>query len=287
MNLTRRLGDRDVFPVGMGAMTLTQGEGFDSARGERAVHAAVEAGVTLFDTADSYGPGEYGVNELVLVTALRQCPGALDRVIVATKGGHTRHENATWWIDGSPERLARASRDSAHRLGLDCLPLYQLHRPDPRVPWIESLGGLRQVYDDGVAMRLGVSNVTEQQLVLAAEVLGTALVSVQNELSPVSGYDPAVLRRSALLGLAFLAYGPLGGMRAAKALGSTRAAFERVAGERAVSPQRVAIAWALAAGDHVIPIPGASRPESIIDSACAADLNLTRAELDMLGRVPQ
>ena len=128
--------------------------------------------------------------------------------------------------------------------------------------------------------------MTEQQLVLAAEVLGTALVSVQNELSPVSGYDPAVLRRSALLGLAFLAYGPLGACVRPRR-------WVRQSGVRAgcwgagVSPQRVAIAWALAAGDHVIPIPGASRPESIIDSACAADLNLTRAELDMLGRVPQ
>lgn len=285
MNPTRPLGDLAVFSVGMGAMTITQVLDSDRARGERAVHAALEAGVTLFDTADSYGPvGEYGVNEKALIAALRSYPGALDRVIVATKGGHTRHENATWWIDGTPEHLARAARDSARRLGLDALPLYQLHRPDPRVDYIESLGALLQLYEEGVAQRIGVSNVTADQLRLAARILGGALVSVQNELSPVATVDTAVLRLSRELGLAFLAWGPLGGMRAAKDLGAGADRFARVAAARGVSSQRVAIAWALAAGDHIIPIPGASRPESVQDSVAAVRLDLTADELEILGK---
>lgn len=288
MSTGRALGDVVVFPIGMGSMTLTQEAGFDPARGERAVHAALDAGVTLFDTADSYGPvGEYGVNELALITALRSYPGGLDRAIVATKGGHTRHENATWWIDGSSEHLARAARESARRLGLDALPLYQLHRPDPRVAFEESLDGLRQLHADGVAVRLGVSNVTAAQVRQAVDVLGPALVSVQNELSPTAAVDWEVLRLSGELGLAFLAWGPLGGMRAAKSLGPRAEAFAAVAAARGVSPQRIAIAWALTVAPNVIPIPGASRPESIIDSARALEIELTEAELDSLGRGTQ
>lgn len=277
-----------MFPIGMGSMTLTQVEGFDVARGERAVHAAVDAGVTLFDTADSYGPiGAHGVNETAIIAALRSYPGALDRVMIATKGGHTRHENATWWIDGSPEHLARAARDSLRRLGLDALPLYQLHRPDPRVPFQESLEGLRRVFDDGIAVRLGVSNVTTAQLRQASAVLGDALVSVQNELSPTSAVDWDVVRLSRELGLAFLAWGPLGGMRAAKSFGSGAEAFSTVAAARGVSPQRIAIAWALSVAPNVIPIPGASRPESIIDSVAAIEVELTDDELEVLGRGSQ
>ena len=131
---TRALGDLRVSALGMGAMTLTQLPDSDLARGERAVHAALDAGITLFDTADSYGPSsEMGLNEAALVRALRQVPGALERVVIATKGGHTRGPNATWWIDGSPAYLAAAARASLARLGLDELPLYQHHRPDPRV----------------------------------------------------------------------------------------------------------------------------------------------------------
>lgn len=280
---SRALGDLRVSALGMGAMTLTQLEGSDAARGQRAVHAALDAGVTLFDTADSYGPIEaYGVNELALIAALRSYPGALDRVVVATKGGHTRHENATWWIDGSAAYLARAARDSAMRLGLDSLPLYQHHRPDPRVDYAESMGALRRLVDDGVAQRIGISNVNPQQLAVALDVVGDALVSVQNELSPVARAELPMLRLCEEHGLAFLAWGPLGGMRAAKGLGERAQAFADLAAERGVSPQRVAIAWVLAQSPVVIPIPGASRPESVIDSVAALDLTLSPEELARL-----
>ncbi len=280
---SRPLGDVSVSAVGMGAMTLTQTPGYDVRQGIRAVHAAVDAGITLFDTADSYGQsGRYGENELALVSALRLYDGALDRVVVATKGGHTRHENGTWWIDGSASHLAAAARDSLRRLGLDSLPLYQLHRPDPRRDFAESVGALRLLYEQGLVQRAGVSNVSVEQLALAREILGEALVSVQNELSPAVPDDDGVLASSLGLGIAFLAWGPLGGKQSAKNLGAGGGAFTQVAAERGVSPQRIALAWLLARAPHIIPIPGASRAESIRDSVGALEVDLTVAELSRL-----
>jgi aryl-alcohol dehydrogenase-like predicted oxidoreductase len=283
--LARPLGDIEVSAIGMGAMTLTQVAGYDAKRGIRAVHAAVDAGITFFDTADSYGQsGTYGENELALVRALRLYGGALDRVVIATKGGHTRHENGSWWIDGSPTHLASAARHSLRRLGLESLPLYQLHRPDPRRDFAESLMALRLLHEQGLVQRVGISNVSVDQLARAREILGPALVSVQNELSSTAPDDGGVLSASAELGLAFLAWGPLGGMRSAKSLGShEQSAFAQVAADRRVSPQRIALAWLLARAPHIIPIPGASRPQSIRDSAGAVEIELTADELRRLG----
>lgn len=284
---TRAIGDLRVSAIGMGAMTLTQVPDADTQRGIRAVHAAVDAGITLFDTADSYGPtGEMGVNEQALIAALRRHPDALDRVVVATKGGHTRGPEATWWVDGSPEHLAAAARASARRLGLDALPLYQHHRPDVKVPFEESMGAMRQLVDNGVVVRVGVSNVDSAQLDIAMRVVGDALVSVQNEYSALERTGDDVLRRCEEHGLAFLAWGPLGGMHAAKGLGSAAASVAAVAERHGVSPQRVALAWLLTRSPVLIPIPGASRPESIRDSAAAVALLLDDEELRLLDGQP-
>lgn len=283
---SRAIGDLRVSAIGMGAMTLTQVPDADVERGVRAVQAAVDAGVTLFDTADSYGPtGEMGVNERALIAALRQCPGALDRVLIATKGGHTRGPAATWWVDGSPTHLAAAARASAQRLGVDALPLYQHHRPDVKVPFEDSMGALRQLVDEGVVVRVGISNVDVAQLDIALRVVGDALVSVQNEYSLLVRSSEPVLRRCEEHGLAFLAWGPLGGMRAAKGLAGAAASVAAVAERHGVSPQRVALAWLLALSPVLIPIPGASRPESVRDSAAGVDLVLDADDLRLLDGV--
>ena len=282
MSAMRRIGDLELFPIGMGAMTLTQVEGYDAARGERAVHAALDAGVRLFDTADVYGPtGGYGVNERALMAALRSWPGSLDDVVVATKGGHLR-EGETWWIDGSPEHLRRACLASLRHLGIEQIDLYQHHRPDPRRPYAESMGALRALYDEGLVRRVGISNADPDQIREAATILGSALVSVQNEFSPRFRSSEPEIRLCEQLGLAFLSWSPLGGMRQAKGLGSSFAPFAEIAAERGVSPQRVALAWQLALSPCVLPIPGASRPESVLDSVQAVELELTADELARL-----
>lgn len=279
----RHIGDLSAYPVGMGAMTLTQTPEHDPHRATDVVAAALDAGINFFDTADSYGhSSDMGMNESVLIGALRNIPGALDRAIVATKCGHTRHKNSTWWINGTPAHIASAARASLSRLGLEALPLYQHHRPDPRTPYAESMGALRTLVDEGLVQRVGISNVTLDQIEIAVRELGPALVSVQNEYSPATRTEQPVLQRCEELGLAFLAWGPLGGMRQAKGLASRTGEFARVASAYGVSPQRIALAWLLTRSPNLIPIPGASRAASIRDSAAAAHITLTPQDLALL-----
>lgn len=282
---SRALGTTAVSAIGFGSMTITQVAGFDPERGRRAVHAALDVGVRLFDTADTYGPAGAadGVNELALLEALRSWSGDLDDVVVATKGGHLRFpENDTWWIDGSPSHLRKACIASIRRLGLDPLPLYQHHRPDPKLPYAESMAALRSLHDEGLIARVGISNVDVEQIDIARAVLGDALVSVQNEYSPGARSSEAEIRACEERGLAFLSWSPFGGMRQAKSLGEDGSPFAAVAQSRGVSVHRVALAWQLCQSPVVIPIPGASRPESVIDSAAATTLELTDDELALL-----
>lgn len=279
----RRLGDLDVSALGFGAMTLTQVPGYDVERGVRTVHAALDAGITLFDTADCYGdrPG-FGVNETFLMEALRCYPGAMDRVVVGTKAGHKRLTQDEWTVDGRPEHIKSACRDSLVRMRLDSLSLYHLHRPDPAVPFADSVGAFRELYDEGLIRRVGLSNVDCAQIEQASEIVGAALVSVQNEYSPAVRTSEPELQMCERLGLAFLAWGPLGGMRQAKTLAGESYAFAQVAKEHGVSSQRVALAWQLARSTAVIPLPGASRPASVLDSALADDLALSEDEMARL-----
>jgi aryl-alcohol dehydrogenase-like predicted oxidoreductase len=266
-------------------MTLTQIAGYDIRRGRRAVHAALDAGIQLFDTADVYGPaGEVnGINEMVLRDALDTWSGPLDNIVVATKGGHLRFpETDTWWTNGTHGHLRKACIASIGRLGLDPLPLYQHHRPDPRLPYEESMRALRTLYDEGLVRRVGISNVDVASIRIAKSVLGEALVSVQNEYSPgARGAEPEIALCETMK-LAFLSWGPFGGMRQAKSLEDEASSFASIAKSREVSIHQVALAWQLHNSPVIIPIPGASRPESVRDSVAAASLDLTVEELSLL-----
>ncbi|WP_128978723.1 aldo/keto reductase [Streptomyces roseicoloratus] len=285
----RTLGDTTVGAIGLGAMPLSIEGHPDEARALATVHAALDAGVTLLDTADSYHPpgGVTGANERLVARALATYGGDRDAVFVATKGGRGRSADGGWTVDGRPAHLRRAAEASARRLGVDAIGLYQLHKPDPAVPYAESLGAIRELLDAGTIRMAGVSNVDRTQILLARQILGDRLVSVQNRYSPAVRDSEPELRLCAELGLAFLPWSPLGGISRSSLDGASAqetdprsAAFHRVARSRGVSPQRVALAWLLShPGDHVLPIPGASRPETARDSAEAADLHLTPAEL--------
>jgi aryl-alcohol dehydrogenase-like predicted oxidoreductase len=280
----RRIGNRTVSAVGLGAMPLSTKEHRPSPdEAEAVVHAALDAGVTLIDTADSYAAdeAEFGHNEELVARALASY-GSADDVLVATKGGHTR-SGTDWGLDGSPAYLRRAAEASLRRLGVEAIGLYQFHRPDPATPWEESMGALRALADDGLVRMVGISNADIDQIDAARAIVGDALVSVQNQFSPGYRSSAGELRHCAAHGLAFLPWSPFGGISAAKSLGSAAGEFAAVAEELGVSVYRVTVAWHLAQADVVVPIPGASRPESIQDSAAAADLKLTpeqRARLD-------
>jgi aryl-alcohol dehydrogenase-like predicted oxidoreductase len=270
--------------IGLGAMPLSTKEDRPSREDALAtVHAALDAGVTLIDTADAYSrdEAEFGHNESLVAEALASYGGDTSSVLVATKGGHTRR-GTDWDLDGSPSYLRRACEASLRRLGGDAIGLYQFHRPDPATPWEESMQGLRHLYDAGLVRMLGISNADIAQIDVARSILGDALVSVQNQFSPGWRFSADELAHCAAHGLAWLPWSPFGGVSAAGSLEATAPAFTEVAAELGVSVYQVTLAWHLAQSDVVIPIPGASRASSIRDSAAAAELKLSADQLARL-----
>jgi len=280
----RALADLTVSAIGLGGMPMSIEGRPDTARSVATIHAALDAGVTVIDTADAYHQhaDEVGHNEELIADALRSWGGDATSVLVATKGGHLRPGDGSWTRNGDPAYLKQAARDSAQRLGVDAIGLYQFHRPDPKVPYAESVGALVELLDEGVIVRAGISNATVAQIDEANAVLGGRLASVQNQFSPAFRSSQGELEHCAGLGIAFLPWSPLGGISNAGGLGANHAAFAEVADKHGVSPQQVALAWELSLADVVIPIPGASRPSSIQDSVLASDLQLTDDELARL-----
>ena len=273
----RSIGDVEVGEIGLGGMPMSIEGRPDEERSVATIHAALDAGVTLIDTADAYhrDAQEVGHNESLIARALASYGGDTSNVLVATKGGHLRPGDGSWTLDGDPAYLKRAAKESARRLGVEAIGLYQFHRPDPNVDYAESVGAIRDLLDEGVIRMAGISNANVAQIRLAQDVLGGRLVSVQNQFSPAFRSSLVELELCAELGIAFLPWSPLGGISRARTLAGKGAAFERIANELEVSPQRVCLAWELALAPVVIPIPGASRPESIRDSVQASELQLT------------
>jgi aryl-alcohol dehydrogenase-like predicted oxidoreductase len=178
-------------------------------------------------------------------------------------------------VHGDPHYVKEACEASLKRLGVDAIGLYQYHRPDPKVPWAESVGALADLLDEGKILMAGVSNATVAQIDEAQQVLGGRLVSVQNQFSPRFRSSESELEHCEKLGIAFIPWSPLGGIGNADDIERTYPAFAAVAKEVGASPQQVTLAWMLAKGSRVIPIPGSSRPETAVSSAAAADIELT------------
>ncbi len=278
---TRRIGTRQVSAIGLGAMPMSVREQNDAEQARATIAEALERGVTLIDTADAYSrdEAEFGHNEELVAGVLREL--GRDDVLVATKGGHTRSGN-DWELDGSRGYLHRACRASLQRLGVEQIDLYQHHRPDPAVPYAESVGALKELHDEGLIAAAGLSNADPDQIREAHGILGDALVAVQNQFSPAFRSSQPEIDLCEELGLAFLAWSPLGGMSDAASLGTSWSAFAEVADKHGVSPQQVCLAWELSLSASVIPIPGASRPASVADSAEAVHVLLDDEDLARL-----
>jgi aryl-alcohol dehydrogenase-like predicted oxidoreductase len=272
----RSIGATQVSAIGLGAMPMSIEGRPDEGRSVRTIHAALDAGVTLIDTADAYHlyANDVGHNESLIAQALASYGGDTSSVLVATKGGHLRPGDGSWTVDGSPEHIKAACDASLKRLGVEAIGLYQHHRPDPKVPYAESIGALRDLLDAGKIRMAGISNADPGQIRQANEILGGRLVSVQNQFSPAFRSSEPELELCTELGIAFLPWSPLGGIGQARELGGQFAPFAQVAAALGVSPQRVCLAWMLAKSPIVVPIPGASRPETITDSAAAPDVVL-------------
>jgi aryl-alcohol dehydrogenase-like predicted oxidoreductase len=280
----RRIGTVEVSAIGLGGMPMSIEGRPDRERSVAAVHAALDAGVTLIDTADAYHlyADEVGHNESLIAEALRSYGGDTSGVLVATKGGHLRPGDGSWTLNSDPAYLRRACDASLRRLGVEAIGLYQHHRPDPKVPYEDAIGALRDLLDAGKIRMAGISNADPERIRLANEILGGRLVSVQNQFSPAFRSSEPELDLCTDMGIAFLPWSPLGGISAAGRLGGRFDAFAKVGDAHGVSPQRVCLAWMLAKSPVVIPIPGSSRPETIRDSAAAVDLQLTPDEVAIL-----
>jgi aryl-alcohol dehydrogenase-like predicted oxidoreductase len=249
----------------------------------RLLARAAELGVTLWDTADAYcqDESEVGYGEQLCQQALAALPTDLrERIVIATKGGTIRPGGA-WEQDGRPEHLRAAIEASLKALQTDCIDLWQLHAPDEKVPFANSIGAIAQAKQQGKIKLVGLSNVSAAQIDEAMKIV--PLASVQNHY----GFDHrepegnGVLEKCRELDLAFLPYSPLGGMGGAKTVGQS-GPLAAIAHEIGASPQQVILAWMLRKYEKLIPIPGVSRIKTLESSAKAADVVLTAEQIVQL-----
>ena len=267
-------GDLEVGRLGFGAMRITGpgiwGEPEDADGARRLLRHVVEAGVTLIDTADSYGPE---VSENLIAAALHPYP---DDLVVATKGGFTRSGPNRWEANGRPERLKRCCEESLRRLKLERIDLYQLHTVDPQVPVEDSIGALAELQQEGKIRHVGVSNVSGEALERAQQIV--PVVSVQNRFNLSDRSSAEVLRACEAQGLAFLPWAPLSSGR----LGDPSAAVDEVARAHQATPAQVAIAWLLQRSPVTLPIPGTASIEHFDEDLAARELELEDTELAVL-----
>jgi aryl-alcohol dehydrogenase-like predicted oxidoreductase len=272
-------GNLEVHRLGFGAMRIT-GKGIwgppdDPDEARRLLRRVVEAGVDLIDTADSYGPE---VSENLIAEVLHPYP---DGLTIATKGGLRRTGPGQWPRDGRPEWLKEACEGSLRRLKLDRIDLYQLHSPDPRVPYEDSVGALKELQDEGKIRHVGVSNVSVDELHRARGIV--EVVTVQNRYNLEDRASEEVLEVCEEAGIGFIPWFPLATGRLAEPGGL----LGRVAQAHDATPAQVALAWLLARSPVMLPIPGTSSVEHFEENLAAARIELSDDELDAIGSASQ
>ena len=261
-------GDLTVNRLGFGAMRITGkgiwGEPPDLGRARAAIKRAVELGVNFIDTADSYGPH---VSETLIAETLYPYP---DDLVIASKGGLVRPGPGRWEADGRPEHLREVLEGSLSRLRVERIDLYQLHRPDPKVPLEESIGALAELKDQGKIRHLGISNVTEDQLQRAEKI--TPIVSVQNRYNVVDRTSESMVDLCEQEELAFLPWAPI--QEADEVDVITHAARNH-----GYTPRQIVLAWLLARSPQILPIPGSGSPEHVEANIAAAGIKLDQGEV--------
>lgn len=278
----RRSLGRDAPPVsavGYGGMHLSIQDRPSEAQGIRVIHAALDAGVSFIDTADVYclDENDIGHNERLVAAALAARASDREPVIVGTKGGVTR-PGGRWETDGRPEHLRAACERSLRALGVERIDLYQLHAPDPRVPFAESVGALADLQRTGKVRWVGLSNVSVSQIREAERFV--PVTSVQNRLNPFfrEALADGVLAYCTERQIGFLAYSPTGGGRLNRKL-PVHSVLNPMAARLGVTPHTLVLAWVLAQSPAVIVIPSARTVDHAVDSARAAEIDLSESDL--------
>jgi pyridoxine 4-dehydrogenase len=269
-------GDLEVRRLGFGAMRIT-GDGIwgppDDPEGAKALLRRVpELGIELIDTADSYGPE---VSENLIAEALYPYG---DELVIATKGGLRRTGPGEWPRDGRPERLKECCEGSLRRLRLERIDLYQLHAPDPKVPYEDSVGALKELQDEGKIRHVGISNVSVEQLEQARGIV--EVVTVQNRYNLTDRSSEDVLEACEETGIGFIPWFPL----ATGSLAEAGSILDEVAHTHEATPGQVALAWLLSRSRVMLPIPGTSSIEHLEENMAALELTLTHEERDAIAR---
>jgi aryl-alcohol dehydrogenase-like predicted oxidoreductase len=289
---TRNIGDLKVSQIGMGCMPGSWSTDPEvNERGIAAIQAGMSAGINFLDTADIYAPAwnQIGHNERLIAEAIRtwEAPAAAKQnLVIATKGGITRQPGEKWGKNGTLDYLLRAVEASAARLGVTQIDIWQHHRMDPSMSFEDQFENVMALREQGIVKRIGLSNVNAAMLRRAIELGGTpeqgGVVSVQNEFSPRYRQWADVIDICTDNGIAFLPWSPLGGQGFFAQLPTKFQTIAEIATNRGLSPYAVTLAWHLRLSPVVIPIPGAGRPASAIDSASAASFELSDAELTQI-----
>jgi aryl-alcohol dehydrogenase-like predicted oxidoreductase len=261
-------GDMVVRRLGFGAMRVTGngiwGDPRDADQAQATLRRVVELGVNFIDTADSYGPE---VSERLIAETLYPYP---EDLVIATKGGLVRPGPGRWDADGRPEHLRAACEGSLRRLRLDQIPLYQLHRPDRRVPLADSLGTLVQLKAEGKIRHIGISNVSEAQLRAAQQI--TPVVSVQNRYNAADRQSESIVDVCELEQIAFLPWAPI-------QQADSNPAVAEAAKRHGASPRQIVLAWLLARSPQILPIPGTGSPGHAETNVAAASIELSPGEV--------
>lgn len=282
--ITRPFGDVRIGAVGLGTQNLSVAGRPDRETSIATIHAALDSGVTLFDSSDAYTTEEdgQGHNELLVAEALRSYGGDTSQVILSTKGGLIYRDGGAWIRNGTPSYLKEAAMASLKRIGGDALELYHFHKPDPGHDFGDSMTALRDLLDDGIIKRAGISNVDIDQILLAQEILGGRVSSIENHFSLGQRVQRAEMKYAAEHGIPYLLWGPLGGLGGAAGLADRHPTLGAIAAERGISVYQVALAWEIHQSPTVVPIPGAVTPQQARDSASAASLVLEPEEIARL-----
>jgi pyridoxine 4-dehydrogenase len=267
-------GDLPVHRLGFGAMRITGkgiwGEPRDHDEAIAVLRRSIELGINLIDTADAYGPE---VSERLIAEALYPYPEGL---VIATKGGLLRSGPDQWYPDGRPEHLREAVEGSLRRLRLDCIDLYQFHRPDPEVPFEESVGTFAELREQGKIRHVGLSNVTVDQLHKAQQIV--PIVSVQNRYNLTDRESEDVLKACEEQDIGFVPWFPL----ATGDLAREGGVLDRVAKAHNAAPSQIALAWLLQRSKVMLPIPGTSSVAHLEENTRAARIQLTEDEFKEL-----
>jgi pyridoxine 4-dehydrogenase len=272
-------GDLEVHRLGFGAMRIT-GKGIwgppdDPEEAKRLLRRVPELGIDLIDTADSYGPE---VSENLIAEALHPFP---DGLVIATKGGLRRTGPGQWPPDARPERLKECCEASLRRLKLDRIDLYQLHSPDPQVPYEDSVGALKALQDEGKIRHVGISNVSLEELAQARGIV--EVVTVQNRYNLTDRHSEDVLGACEEAGIGFIPWFPLATGRLAEPGGT----LDQVAQTHDATPAQIALAWLLARSPVMLPIPGTSSVEHLEENVAATQIQLSPEEVEEIGSAAQ